>query len=106
MVTPIRSTANGDNGDFGLPLKRYHGIRAYLNDGTNHFKEAFFYPMHGAYKAVARDFDGDGDFDLATIAFYPDFTAAAPESFVYLENKGGLRFEPFTCNESQAAVGL
>lgn len=94
--------ANGDNGDFALPLKNYHGVRLYLNDGQNHFTEAFFHPMHGAYKAVARDFDGDGDLDLAAIAYYPDFAAAAPESFVYLENLGGMKFAPFTCAESNA----
>jgi hypothetical protein len=136
--------ANGDNGDFALPLKNYHGIRLYLNDGKNHFHEGFFYPMHGAYKAVARDFDGDGDLDLAAIAFYPDFEQAeagrdgalrrprprsagddgspangappprlngagtsqrdAPtsECFVYLENLGGMKFDAFTCAESNA----
>lgn len=94
--------ANGDNGDFALPLKNYHGIRLYLNDGRNHFREAFFYPMHGAYKAVARDFDGDGDLDIAAIAFYPDFEQKNPESFVYLENLGGMKFDASTCAESNA----
>lgn len=94
--------ANGDNGDFALPLKSYHGVRLYLNDGGNHFHEAFFYPMHGAYKAVARDFDGDGDLDLAAIAFYPDFEQERPESFVYLENLGGMKFDASTCVESSA----
>ena len=94
--------ANGDNGDFALPLKSYHGVRLYLNDGANHFHEAFFYPMHGAYKAVARDFDGDGDLDIAAIAFYPDFEQERPESFVYLENLGGMKFDASTCAESNA----
>ena len=92
--------ANGDNGDFGLSLKGYHGVRLYLNDGSNHFREAFYYPMHGAYKAVARDFDGDGDLDLAAIAFYPDFEQVRPESFVHLENVGGMKFDASTCAES------
>jgi hypothetical protein len=94
--------ANGDNGDFALPLKSYHGVRLYLNDGGNHFHEACFYPMHGAYKAVARDFDGDGDLDIATIAFYPDFEQERPESLVYLENLGGMKFDASTCIESSA----
>jgi hypothetical protein len=134
--------ANGDNGDFALPLKPYHGIRIYLNDGANHFREAFYYPMHGAYKAVARDFDGDGDLDLAAIAYYPDFqeweagpegrtgesktspltrpagtstpgggegggegasrSSSSFESFVYLENLGGMKFAASTCAESAA----
>ena len=79
---------NGDNGDWSLPVKPYHGLRLYLNDGWNHFTERFFYPLPGASRALARDFDGDGDLDLAAIAFYPDFSAAAPESFLYLENAG------------------
>ena len=52
--------------------------------------------MHGAYKAMARDFDGDGDLDIAAISFYPEFDAATPESFVYLENTGGMKFNAFT----------
>jgi len=99
-------TANGDNGDFALPLKSYHGIRVYLNDGTNHFKQVFFHPMHGAYKVAARDFDDDGDLDIAAIAFYPDYTSPGPESFVYLENQGGLKFSPFTFAESNAGRWL
>ncbi len=99
-------TANGDNGDISLPLKSHHGIRVYLNEGTNQFREAFFHPMHGAYKAVARDFDGDGDLDIAAIAFYPDFSSPAPESFVFLENQGGWGFVPFTCSESNSGRWL
>jgi hypothetical protein len=98
--------ANGDNGDFALHLKGCHGVRLYLNDGGNHFHQAFFYPMHGAYKAVARDFDGDGDLDLAAIAFYPDFQQESPESFVYLENLGGMKFEASTCADSNAGRWL
>jgi len=97
---PDLITANGDNGDFGLPLKAYHGIRIYRNDGTNHFAERFFHPMHGAYKAVARDFDGDGDLDIAAIAFFPDFNSTTPANFVYLENLGGWKFAPATFPES------
>jgi hypothetical protein len=95
-------TANGDNGDFALPLKRDHGIRVYLNDSKNHFAETYFYPMHGAYKAAARDFDGDGDVDIAAIAYYPDFEQEFFEGFVYLENQGGTKFQASTCVESRA----
>ncbi len=98
--------ANGDNGDFALPVKNYHGLRIYLNDGKNHFTETFFYPMHGAYQVVARDFDGDGDLDLAAIAFYPDFEQERPESFVFLENKDGMKFEASTCAESNVGRWL
>ena len=29
--------------------------------------------MHGAYNAIPRDFDKDGDLDIAAISFFPDF---------------------------------
>lgn len=78
----------GDNADYDPILKGYHGIRIFENDGTNHFTETFFYPLNGAYKAMAADFDGDGDLDIAAISFFPDYENQPEESFVYLENDG------------------
>ncbi|WP_431214812.1 FG-GAP-like repeat-containing protein [Puia sp. P3] len=60
----------GDNADFSPVLKPYHGVYIYLNDGHNSFRPWYFFPINGCYKAVARDFDGDGDLDLAAIAFF------------------------------------
>ena len=97
---PDLLVTNGDNGDLPVlaaPLKPYHGIRIYLNDGKNHFKEAWFHGMHGTYKAMARDFDGDGDLDIAAISFFPDYLHAPRESFIYFENQGGqgrFQFKP------------
>lgn len=90
---------NGDNGDYTSPPKNYHGIRLYLNQGGDRLKEAFFYPLNGAYKAVARDFDEDGDLDIAAISFFPDYEKSPRESFVYLENQGGLKFSASTFRE-------
>jgi hypothetical protein len=87
-------TVNGDNGDGGARTKPYHGLRLHLNDGHGAFHEARFLPMAGAYHVEARDFDEDGDMDLAAIAYFPDFEAAPEEGFVYWENAGGMRFEP------------
>lgn len=87
---------NGDAGDYPGPAKPYHGIRIFLGDGRGRFAESYFFAMPGAYKAIARDFDGDGDVDVAAIAFYPDYASGAPLSFVYLENVGGLRFRAWT----------
>lgn len=88
--------ANGDNADFSFSLKPYHGLRIFVNDGKNNFKEAWFFPLHGATKVLPLDYDQDGDLDLAAIAFFPDFSRQPSESFVYLENKGRLRFEGAT----------
>jgi hypothetical protein len=94
-------TANGDRGDFECPPRKYHGVRIYLNDGRWNFKEAFFYPLNGAYKAIATDFDGDGDLDIAAISFFPDYDKSPEESFVYLENRGGLQFTAHTFPDCQ-----
>ena len=77
---------NGDNADYSPVLKPYHGIHIFLNDGTNHFNESYFFHQNGAYKALAHDFDMDGDIDIASIAFFPDFFGRPEEGFVYLEN--------------------
>jgi len=89
-------TVNGDNGEYLSQPKNYHGVRIYLNDGHNKFTEKWFFPLNGAYKAIARDFDGDGDLDIAAISFFPDYEKSPEESFVYLENKGDWKFEAFS----------
>jgi hypothetical protein len=86
----------GDIGDYPARPRPYHGVRIFLNDGNWGFRESYFFPMYGAFRVLARDFDGDGDLDIAAIAFYPDYTSEIPESFVYLENLGGMRFRPST----------
>ncbi len=78
---------NGDNADYSIVLKSYHGVHVFLNDGKNKFKESWSYPMHGASQAMARDFDGDGDIDIAAISFFPDFKYTE-EGFIYFENNG------------------
>ena len=50
----------------------------------------------GAFKAVAADFDGDGDLDLAAISFFPDLARSPEEAFLYFENLGGMRFKAST----------
>lgn len=86
----------GDNADYSIVPKAYHGIRLFLNDGKNHFRETWFYPLPGATQTIARDFDQDGDLDIAAIAFFPDVANHADEGFVYLENRGNLQFDPYT----------
>lgn len=85
---------NGDNADYPPILKNYHGLRIYLNSGNNQFKERFFYPVNGIGKALAYDFDGDGDLDIASIAYFPDYVRSPEESFLYFENTGNFVFHP------------
>lgn len=90
----------GDNADKTPILKDYHGIYIFLNDGELNFEQAYFYQQNGAYKAMARDYDLDGDLDIATISYFPDYVNNPEESFVYLENQGNLTFEAFTFPEA------
>jgi hypothetical protein len=83
--------AQGDNADITVGEKPYHGIRIFINTNNN-FKERFFYPLYGATKVIAHDFDKDGDMDLAATAFYQDYTTLAHEGFVYLENMDSENF--------------
>ncbi len=87
---------NGDNGEYDSPTKNFHGIRILQNEGDLQFREVFFYPLNGAYKALARDFDRDGDLDIAAISYFPDYVKSPRESFVYLENLGGMKFQART----------
>jgi hypothetical protein len=92
--------SNGDNGEYPSPFKRYHGVRVLRNDGSMRLVEAWFQPVNGAFKALARDLDGDGDRDLAVISFFPDYARAPEESFLVLRNEGGLRFRRETVREA------
>ena len=91
---------NGDAGDYPGPPKPYHGIHIFLNDGHGHYAEKFFFPMPGAYKAIARDFDGDGKLDIAAISFFPDYSSAAPLSFVFLHGTANMQFSASTFPEA------
>ncbi|WP_339842250.1 VCBS repeat-containing protein [uncultured Maribacter sp.] len=79
-------TVNGDNADKSFVHKPYHGMRIHLNDGENNFKETYFYPLNGATRLIAKDFDQDGDIDFALLATFPDYEKHPEYNFVYLNN--------------------
>ncbi|HXG46341.1 MAG TPA: VCBS repeat-containing protein [Methylomirabilota bacterium] len=95
-------TANGDNGDHPTPHRSYHGVRLLTGDGQGRFQQTWFHPLEGAYKALAADFDADGDVDIAAIAYFPDFTASQVEAALVFENQGRLRFVPRALPEADA----
>ncbi|MEO6633755.1 MAG: VCBS repeat-containing protein, partial [Mucilaginibacter sp.] len=84
----------GDNGNATAVLKPYHGIYIFMNDKHGRYVQKYFYPLNGCYKAIARDFDGDGNIDIATISLFTDARQTA-EGFVYFKNTGNLNFKPY-----------
>ncbi|MGB3798480.1 MAG: VCBS repeat-containing protein, partial [Lewinella sp.] len=92
-------TAHGDNADYSNIIKPYHGVRIYTNDGENSFTETFFQPLPGATRVAARDFDGDGDIDLAVACNFADYLRQPEASFVYLDQvtpSPAIAFRPST----------
>jgi hypothetical protein len=85
-------TVNGDNADNSYIHKPYHGLRIHINDGNNNFEEGYFYPLNGATRLVARDFDQDGDIDFGILSTFPDYDNNPEFSFVYLENTDSEKF--------------
>jgi hypothetical protein len=75
-------------------FKPYNGLYIFKNTGNWNFKQEWFYPINGCTKAVAADFDNDGDLDIATIAFFADLKNNPKESFIYFEQKSAFNFMP------------
>lgn len=96
-------TVHGDNADKSYVQKPYHGMRIHINDGSNSFEEQFFYPLDGATRVVASDFDSDGDIDFGLLSTFPDYEKAPERSFVYLENSSSSEylFEAYTFTDSK-----
>jgi hypothetical protein len=75
-------------------LKPYHGLYIFTNSGNWNFKQKYFYPVNGCTKAIAADFDGDGDLDIAAIAFFADMQNTPQEEFIYFEQNKAFDFKP------------
>jgi len=92
----------GDNADYSTILKPYHGVYIFVNDGSNNFTQQYFYHINGCYKAVARDFNGDGNIDIAAIAYFADYAHQPNQGFVYLQGMGGLNYMPYSLPATNA----
>src|SRR5690625_376567 len=85
---------SGDNADYSITYKPYHGVYLFLNDGENNFHEEWFYHVNGAYRVKAGDFTGSEEPDIALISFFADYTQKPEEGFLLFQNEGALTFTP------------
>ncbi|MDW3648084.1 MAG: VCBS repeat-containing protein [Bacteroidia bacterium] len=97
---------SGDNGDYFPVMKDFHGIRIFLQKENGVFKEEVFLPQNGVFKALVQDFDQDGDMDIASISYFPDYKKRPHESFVYYENQGNFEFKATSFPESTSGKWL
>ncbi len=96
----------GDNADYSTVLKPFHGVYIFTNDGRNNFQQQYFFPINGCFKAIAADYDRDGDLDIATISYFPDAKNQPEEGFVYLEHRGNYQFKPYSLPLAQTGRWL
>ena len=91
---------SGDNADYSIIYKPYHGVYIFMNDGSNNFTEEWFYPINGAYRAISGDFNQNGSLDIAVTSFFADYARNPREGFIFFENTGNLTFKPYHPRES------
>lgn len=86
---------NGDNGDLpDMPPKLSQGLRIYENKEKLKLKQFIF--VDGGYDLTTGDYDGDGDMDIIVVSFFAHARPGEEQTITYLENQGGLRFQPFS----------
>ncbi|GEM_PF-3144367 len=91
----ISSGYEGDFSHFPKMARREQGIYIYLNEGALAFRKAGVIAIRGVTQFNARDYDQDGDVDVAAVAYFADHSREDP-GFAYFENKGGGNFEGHT----------
>ncbi len=89
---PDFAVSNGYSGEFAkFPRMADHeqGIRLFLNQGDRNFEAGGFLEARGVTQFNFRDYDKDGDLDVAAVAYYARRNLEDP-GFIYWENEGGV----------------
>jgi hypothetical protein len=86
--------AHGDTLDDGFAFKPYQGVMWLENRGEKGFEAHRIGTLYGAHRAVAADFDGDGDLDVVAAGYLPQVPQPFPrdhmrvDSIIWFERAG------------------
>ena len=96
-------TANGDNADYSVVFKPYHGLRIYSQDSGGEFVLKKFFPINGASQVMLQDFDNDNLIDIGVFSLYPNLKTRPWEIFQIFENRGDLSFQRSAFSEVEGS---
>ncbi len=84
---------NGDAFDYIPPVPRpWHGVQWLENRGGLKFDYHRICDFNGAFNARPVDIDNDGDMDLFVVSAFNLWNDRGSQSFIWLENTGGMQF--------------
>ncbi len=89
--------ANGDNADYSIMPKAFHGVRVHRQEGDGSFRTVFEYPVYGATQARFIDADRSNGLDIIASCY---FSERGNESIVLLLNKGGFTFDAYRFDQA------
>jgi hypothetical protein len=84
--------ANGDNADYSIVKKSFHGIRVFEHQKKT-WKEVFFFPSYGATNLLKVDLNHDGLMDMVSSSFFVEPEFKKTEQVIYFINEGGFKFK-------------
>ncbi len=63
--------ALGDNADYSNMPKEFHGVRIYINQGNQRFKEEYRFDHYGTTQVNALHLNDDNKIDFVTASYFP-----------------------------------